>query len=74
MNNKHKLNAQLIKELLAKEHRKQTWLMAQMGISRSLVDKMLQGRVPGEEKLDQLAALLKCKKKELLLPRKRVAA
>lgn len=74
MNEQFELNGKLIRAYLKREARKHSWLVGQLGISQSLVDKMLGGYVPREETLDAVVALTGIKKEELLIPREKTSA
>ena len=70
-NNQFKLNGALIKKTLKYEGRNLTWIIRHVGISRSLVDQMMAGKIPSESVLQGLADLLGCKSSDLLLPKKK---
>jgi len=74
MNQQFELNGNFIRDQLRQDHRKQSWLVGKLGISQSLVDKMVGGHIPNEVVLDALIKLFECKKSDLLLPRKKVPA
>jgi ribosome-binding protein aMBF1 (putative translation factor) len=70
MNERLRLNSDLIRTELNKEGRKQSWLAVKLGVSGSLVDKMLcEGHIPKAKTLSQLAALLGIRELELLIPK-----
>lgn len=63
-----KMDKQKIKAWLDSEHRKQSYLREQLGVSQSLVDQMLGGRPPRLQTLIKLARLMGCAVEDLLLP------
>lgn len=73
MNERFKLNDEVIRAHLAKEDRKSSYLAKQLGVSQSLVDKMLAGHVPKLRTLKGLAALLGVQESHLLIPKDRAA-
>lgn len=73
MNEQFELNGNYIRDRLRQDHRKQSWLVGQLGVSQSLVDKMVGGHVPNEVVLDALVELFGCKKSDLLIPKKNSA-
>jgi transcriptional regulator with XRE-family HTH domain len=71
MNERYELDGEKVRLWLAKEDRKQTYLIKQLGISGSLLDKMLcNGHVPKERTLQALADLMGITSIELLIPKK----
>lgn len=73
MNERFRLNAELIRAHLEREHRKLSWLEENLKVSDSLVNKMLGGRVPKKRTLKKLAALLGVAESDLLIPREEAA-
>lgn len=71
MNERFRLNSDLLRAELERENRKQSWLVTQLGVSGSLVAQMLNdGHVPKAKTVEKLAALLGCSESDLLIPRK----
>lgn len=52
------LNGVMIKQFLKRDGRTRTWLAAQLGISSSLLEKMLNGHLPKEETVDALVEVI----------------
>lgn len=62
------LNGVMIKTYLQREGRKRSWLVEQLGISASLLDRMVTGYVPTDPELvEKLRKILGCSKTELVL-------
>lgn len=69
MTERLKLNSEAIRAWLDREGRKRTYLLVHLGISGSLLDKMLAGgHVPKSRTLNALASLMGCKVESLLIP------
>jgi hypothetical protein len=65
-----RLDTASVKEFLAKEDRKQSYLVKQLNCSGSTVAHMLcEGYVPGERILKALAAIMGVSPEKLLIPK-----
>jgi transcriptional regulator with XRE-family HTH domain len=73
MTERLKLNSDLIRTHLEREHRKKSYLEEKLGVSESLVNQMLGGHVPKKRTLKRLAALLGVKESDLLIPKEDAA-
>lgn len=73
MNEQYRLNKELIRARMNKEHRKKTWLISNLDVSDATATRILKGIVPCEETLKNLAALLGVKESDLLLPKEEAA-
>lgn len=70
MDEKYRLNSDLIREYLRKECRKQSYLVGKLDCSRELLADMLRGRVPKKEAtLKNLAEILGVEVSRLLIPK-----
>lgn len=72
MNDRFKLNAELVRAYLASGDRKQSHLVKELNLSGSMVARMLgkECRVPeSQETLEKLARLMGVAVNELLIPR-----
>jgi transcriptional regulator with XRE-family HTH domain len=75
MNARFQLDGNKVREWLGREQRKQAYLLRELGISGSLLDKMLcNGHVPKERTLQALANLMGIERDELLIPKEKVTA
>lgn len=69
MNERFTFNGEFLRDWLAKEGFKHSYVSRKLGCSDSLVDKMLGGRVPKERTLIKLAAIMGVEVSILLLPK-----
>lgn len=74
MNERFELNAEMVRDWLAREDRKQSFLSRRLNCSDSLVDRMLNGHVPKIRTLEALAALMGVQTDTLLLPKEATKA
>lgn len=73
MNERYKLDSEQVRAWLDSEGRKRSYLVGKLGVSGSLVDKMLaSGHVPTERTLNALAAMMGVQAGSLLIPRAKV--
>lgn len=69
MNDRFKLNSELIREWLKSESRKHSYLSIKLRCSDAVVDRMLgKGRIPKQRTLEELATLMGVEVNSLLLP------
>lgn len=73
MNERFKLNSDLIRAHLDEEDRKNSYLVKKLDVSTSTVIRMLDGVVPNKRTLKKLAALLGVEVSDLLLPKEEAA-
>lgn len=70
MNERYRLNSELIKAWLDNEARKYSFISRELRVSDSLVAQMMSiGHVPKERTLDRLADLMGVSRDKLLLPK-----
>lgn len=70
MNERFRLNSNVVRTWLEKEGRMNSYLSAALGVSYGTVERMLcEGHVPKPRTLKKLAALLGVQESDLLLPR-----
>jgi transcriptional regulator with XRE-family HTH domain len=73
MNDRFRLNGELIRTYLEQECRKASYFEQKLGVSESLIRKMLAGRIPKARTLTRLAAILGVQESHLLIPKDRAA-
>lgn len=74
MNERFRLNSELVRTHLEREHRKLSWLEENLKVSAATVERMLNdAHVPKPRTLRKLAALLGVQESHLLIPRDRAA-
>lgn len=73
MNEQQRLNSELVRTCLDKEHRKVSWLEEKLRVSNATASRILNGYVPKKRTLKKLAALLGVQESDLLLPKEEAA-
>lgn len=73
MNERYRLNSEMIRAWLASESRKQTYLIERLRVSRAVVSRMLNdGHIPESRVVTaKLADLMGIEEQQLLIPRER---
>jgi transcriptional regulator with XRE-family HTH domain len=71
MNERFRLNSEALRAYLEREGRKQTYLSRNLGVSDSLVDRMMTGHVPKERTLKRLSEVTGIAISVLLIPLER---
>lgn len=75
MNGKPRLNSEMVKEFLAKEDRKLSYLCRVLSCSKATVDKIVnRGHVPDGLRLKTLAGVMGVEVDSLLIPREDLVA
>lgn len=69
MNDRYSINSSLVRDWLAREARKHSFVSRELGVSDALVDKILAGHVPKERTLKALAQLMGVGIETLLIPK-----
>lgn len=70
MNERFRLNRELVTAHLTQEHRKISYLIEKLGVSKQTIKMMLyMGQVPRVPVLEKLATLMSCDVDDLLIKR-----